>query len=52
MPAAAGQLVDVDDAEPPRAAVEERADLALLRLGLEVLGTHPQDAGGLFEGIN
>ena len=37
--AAAGQFVDVHDPEPPGAAIEERADLAVLRLALELLGS-------------
>ena len=49
--AAARQLVDVDDAEPPRTAVQERSHLARLSLGLEFLGTHPQNAGGFFQRI-
>src|SRR5271165_2227975 len=50
-PLAAGQLVDVNHPEPPGAAIEERADLAVLSLGLELLGTHAQDAGGFFQCI-
>ena len=49
--AAARELVDVDDAEPPGAAVQERSHFARLSLGLEFLGAHPQNAGGLFQRI-
>ena len=49
--APAGQLIDVDNAEPPRAAVQERSHLARLSLGLEFLGAHPQNAGGFFQRI-
>ena len=49
--APSSQLVDVYHSKSPRSAVQERANLARLSLGFELLGAHPQDAGGFFQCI-
>ena len=47
----AGQLIDIDDAEPPGSTIKKSANLAMLRLGLEVFGAQAQNPGGFFQSI-